>query len=197
MIYAIVSIILLIGGVRSWWQTLIGVVAVSGGSYLVVRLYSKNKHITKRGLDISLENISLLILATVIQAVLQFSLYWVELNSVAPGLKIGQVMSYTGAANFALFVSLTPGAIGIRESFLYFSQSLNHVSNGAIVGANVLDRSSYVIFLGLLIIIWVISSARIGSTSSLSNKLGAKNSELTADVASGVLQQEIRPTANK
>ena len=62
-------------------------------------------------------------------------------------------------ANFALFVSLTPGAIGIREAFLVFSQDLHHIPNDIIVAANVLDRAVYILFLGLLFIIVLLMHA--------------------------------------
>jgi uncharacterized membrane protein YbhN (UPF0104 family) len=62
-------------------------------------------------------------------------------------------MVYTGAANLALFVSLTPGAIGFRESFLVFSQHLHHISNSTIVAANILDRAMYLVLLLILALI--------------------------------------------
>lgn len=158
VIYAAVSAVLLIGGVRTWWQTLIAVALISGGAYLGARFYSRQRDLSRRGLNFSFENITFLVLATCLQAIFQVAIYWVELNSVAPGFKIGQVMSYTGAANFALFVSITPGAVGIRESFLLFSQKLNHITDAAIVGANVLDRSTYIVF--LLIIFAVLLAIR-------------------------------------
>ncbi|HZL07693.1 MAG TPA: hypothetical protein VFC50_00680, partial [Candidatus Dormibacteraeota bacterium] len=65
----------------------------------------------------------------------------------------GQAMSYSGAANFALFVSLTPDAIGFRETFLVFSHRLHHVSTANILSANVIDRGAYVIFLLLLFVV--------------------------------------------
>jgi len=60
------------------------------------------------------------------------------------------VVIYTGAANFALFVSITPGAIGFRESFLLFSQHLHHIDSSTIVAANLIDRSVYIVLLLLL-----------------------------------------------
>jgi uncharacterized membrane protein YbhN (UPF0104 family) len=71
-------------------------------------------------------------------------IYFVELRAFAPYVRIGEALSYTGAANFALFVSITPGAIGFRESFLLFSQKLHHMTNTTIAAASVLDRSVYV-----------------------------------------------------
>jgi uncharacterized membrane protein YbhN (UPF0104 family) len=62
-------------------------------------------------------------------------------------------MSYAGAANFSLYVSITPDGVGIREAFLVFSQHIHHVSTKDIVSANVIDRAVYVVFLGLLFVV--------------------------------------------
>jgi uncharacterized membrane protein YbhN (UPF0104 family) len=160
VIYAAVAMLLLIGGVGAWWQTIIGVTVVTAGAYVGARFYAKRSKLSRRGLDLSLENLAYLALATTLQAILQFAIFWLELNSVSPGLSVGQVMSYTGAANFALFVNVTPGAVGIRESFLIFSQKLHHVTNAAIVGANVLDRATYIVFLAIIFGIVVAARGR-------------------------------------
>lgn len=151
--YAAISVLMLIGGVKSWWQTLIGVLVVSLGAYFGARFYARTHHLSRRGLNLSLDNMAYLLLATCAQAVCQFAIYWVELSSITPGLKIGQVMSYTGAANFALFASITPGALGVRESFLFFSQRLHHITSASIVGANVLDRATYIVFLAIVFVV--------------------------------------------
>jgi uncharacterized membrane protein YbhN (UPF0104 family) len=153
VVYAAVSMLLLIGGVKAWWQTLIGVAVVSAAAYFGAKTYARQHHISGRGLNFSFENIAFLIFATCVQALCQVAIYGVELSSVTSGLKIGQIMSYTGAANFALFVSITPAAVGIRETFLIFSEKLHHVTNAAIVGANVLDRSIYIVFLAIVFIV--------------------------------------------
>jgi uncharacterized membrane protein YbhN (UPF0104 family) len=186
--YAAVSTALLIGGVRSWWQTLLAIAIVSGGAYLFARYYAGRKHLSGHGLTLSLDNMVYLGIATCLQAICQVGLYWVELNSVAPGLKLGQIMSYTGAANFALFVSVTPGAIGIRESFLFFSQRLNHVTNTAIVGANVLDRSTYIVF--LIVVFLILLLVRGKSIFGL-------RKDLTPDVSGAVLEQVVGPGDSK
>ncbi len=80
--------------------------------------------------------------------------YYFELLTVHPDTSLFQTIVYTAAANLALFVSLTPGALGIRESFLVLSQQLHQIPSDAIVGASVIDRAFYVIFLlGMLLIL--------------------------------------------
>jgi len=170
VVYAGVSMLLLIGGVRAWWQTLIGVMVVSVAAYFGARHYARTHHLNRRGLHLSLENVAYLVFATGLQAICQMAIYWVELNSVDPGLKIGQVMSYTGAANFALFVSITPAAVGIREAFLIFSEKLHHITNAAIVGANVLDRAIYIVFLALVFLVLLLARGK----SIFSFKKGVK-----------------------
>jgi uncharacterized membrane protein YbhN (UPF0104 family) len=179
MFYAAVSMVLLIGGVRTWWQTLIGVLVVSVGAYFGGRFYARKHHFNSRGLNFSLESMSYLLLTTCLQAICQVAIYWVELNSIVPGFKIGQVMSYTGAANFSLFMSITPGAVGIRESFLFFSQQLHHITNDVIVGANVLDRSIYILFLAIIFIILLVIRGRTIFSFKEDTKLAADRTELT------------------
>jgi len=82
-------------------------------------------------------------------------IYYTELLQVAPATTAYQAMIYTAAANFALFVALTPGAIGFRESFILLSQQLHGIEANAIIGANVIDRAFYVVFLLVLFIILV------------------------------------------
>lgn len=88
-----------------------------------------------------------LALATLAQVSVQAVIYFVELHSFLSHIGYVQALIYTGAANFALFVSLTPGAIGFRESFLLFSQKLHHIGNSTIAAASVIDRSAYIILL--------------------------------------------------
>lgn len=89
--------------------------------------------------------------ATLAQVAVMVVIFWVELSAVAPGVGLQQVFVYTGAANLALFVSLTPGAIGLRESFLLLSQKLHGIDATTIVAANLIDRSVYVLMLLILV----------------------------------------------
>lgn len=117
--------------------------------YRLVARRIASLHITPRLLTI-------LAALTFAELVIIASWYYVELRAVDPTIGIGQVISYSGAANFALFVSITPDAVGIREAFLLFSQNLHHVSTKAIVSANVIDRAAYVLYL-IILFIFVLS----------------------------------------
>lgn len=152
LFYAIVSILMLLGGSRPWWQTLLAILLATSCGSLGLYFYSRRKKITKDELNINWTNILYLFAATLLQALVQIAIYSVELHRVDPHVAFRQSVTYTGAANLALFVGLTPGAIGIRESFLIFSQSLHHISSAYIVLANIIDRSVYLLFLGMLFI---------------------------------------------
>ncbi len=149
--YAIISGFLLLIGTRPWWQTASLVLLVAVFSALVLRWYARRSKLnrTNKGLAIGLVGI---LVGTVLQAATQVAIYYFEIQAINPAISFGQVVSYTGAANFSLFVALTPGAIGIREAFLFFSQDIHQVNSMVIVAANVIDRAVYLTFLGLLFI---------------------------------------------
>lgn len=95
-----------------------------------------------------------LLAATILQVLLLILIFGTELKTIQPDINWSQIMIYTGAANLALFVSITPGAIGFREAFLIFSQNLHGIDTSTIVAANTIDRGIYVILLiGLSILI--------------------------------------------
>jgi len=102
---------------------------------------------------------ALLALITLGQALLVVLIYFIELHTLGVQASLSQTIVYSGAANLALFVSLTPGALGFRESFLYLSQKLHHIPNDTIIAANVLDRAVYVAFLLVLLAVIVIFHA--------------------------------------
>lgn len=101
-----------------------------------------------------------LALATLLQLSLVAVIYYIELRSISPGVGAGQALVYTGAANFAMFVSLTPGAIGFREAFLLFSQQLHHISTVTVLSASLLDRGVYVSFLLIVFGVTLVTHAR-------------------------------------
>ncbi len=94
---------------------------------------------------------------TAIQIAFMTVIYTIELNAINPGgsYSLIQTITYTASANLALFVSLTPGAIGVREAFLLLSQSIHSIPLMSIVAAGIVDRAIYIVF---LIILFFISS---------------------------------------
>ncbi|MDB5169381.1 MAG: hypothetical protein JWO41_737 [Candidatus Saccharibacteria bacterium] len=100
---------------------------------------------------------SYLCIATALQVGLVSVIFYLELHGISHSISIRQAIIYSGAANLALFVSLTPGAIGFRESFLFFSQRLHHIPSDIIVSANILDRTAYISML-LIITVYLFAS---------------------------------------
>lgn len=149
--YAVISGMLLLAFVIGWWS-LLAVAALLLIIFFVL-ISKRDLPILRRLKSLKLGNIGDLALATLAQVFVLSIIYLVELRSLSADVSYFQVLAYTGAANFALFVSLTPGAIGFRESFLLFSQQIHGVSNVNIVAASLIDRGVYVAFLGLLAVI--------------------------------------------
>lgn len=151
-IYAIVSALFLVVGVLVWWQTLVVVSMAASFSALVLwtlQKRGKDSGLLKR-LHLTPRFLTILILTTVVQVTITAIRYGLELHAIGATASVGQIISYAGAANFALFVSITPDGIGIREAFLLFSQQLHGVSTDHIVAASLIDRASYVVFLAIL-----------------------------------------------
>ncbi len=152
--YALFSLLFLLVTNRPWWQTIASLLAVGiigAGGY---RLWNK-RHQLKNVTDDSHFKLTpkaclFLALATLVQLSITAVIYFVELRSIHSYISAGQALTYSGAANFALFVSLTPGAIGFRESFLIFAEHLHHINTATILSANVIDRSVYIVFLAVL-----------------------------------------------
>ncbi|HEV2412370.1 MAG TPA: lysylphosphatidylglycerol synthase transmembrane domain-containing protein [Candidatus Saccharimonadales bacterium] len=151
--YALVSGLMLLTGSRPWWQTLLATIAIGGLSCLVLFIYHSRSKMKEGEVAINWSTLSYVGLATVLQAIIQVAIYFSELHSVNSHISLHQAITYTGAANFALFVALTPGAIGIRESFLIFSEKLHHITSANIVAANVIDRAIFIVFLGGLFLL--------------------------------------------
>lgn len=137
--YGIISLGLLFSGILKWW--LVPIV----GFTCFLGYFAGRKHTKFNSIDLNAW--PYMALATVAQIVVLLIIFSIELHAVDPSITLGQVAIYTGAANLALFVSITPGAIGFREAFLVFSQNLHHISNATIVAANTIDRTAYVTML--------------------------------------------------
>jgi uncharacterized membrane protein YbhN (UPF0104 family) len=143
--WGLFSCMFLLSGILHWWLVPLGLVAL-----VAVYVESRARLLTSRFEHLNMRAVAYLGMATLLQASLVCLIYYSELRNVAPATRFSQAIIYTGAANLALFVSLTPGAIGFRETFLVFSRHLHHISDNTIVAANILDRSVYIVFLLIL-----------------------------------------------
>jgi uncharacterized membrane protein YbhN (UPF0104 family) len=148
LFYALFSGAFLLSGILGWWLLALAIVGILG-LFAINRSQSSR---LQRFKQLDLHGWYFLAGATLLQVSIQAVIYFFELHSVVPGVSWSQVVIYTGAANFALFVSITPGAIGFRESFLLFSQNLHHIDSSAIVVATTIDRAVYVSLLLLMTI---------------------------------------------
>lgn len=164
LFFGFFSGLFLISGIFGWWTLLISIIG-AGGIYFAVR----TRWIAPRLKNLDLRGWYYLAIATLIQVSLMAVIYTIELKAVDPSINVGQAIIYTGAANLALFVSLTPGAIGFREAFLLFSQQLHHISPSVIVATNILDRTLYITLM-LLLGIFIFGSQANKRFSSATNK---------------------------
>lgn len=128
--------------------TLISVILLAT---LFVRRSGHARIMQLRNLDKT--NLAFLTGATAVQIGLMIVIYFVELRAVQGGITLTQAAIYAAAANFSLFVSITPGAIGFRESFLVFSQKLHNIPNETIIVASTLDRTLYIMVLLALVVV--------------------------------------------
>lgn len=145
LFFGFFSGLFLVSGLLGWWTLLLSVVG-AGVIYFVVR----TRWIAPRLKNLDMRGWYYLAIATLVQVSLMAVIYTIELRAVDASIGINQAIVYTGAANLALFVSLTPGAIGFREAFLLFSQELHHISASVIVATNILDRTLYITLMLLL-----------------------------------------------
>lgn len=154
--YGSFSSLLLLSGVLKWWT-----IIPAGAVGLLILFVQKSQRYRAHLAALDKHDLYYLALATLLQVFITSLIYYVELRNVAPGIDYSQTLIYSGAANLVLFVSITPGAIGFRESFLLFTKHLHNISAATIVTANILDRVIYVIFLLILaLIVFVIYGRR-------------------------------------
>lgn len=148
--FAFVSGFMLTAGALAWWQTLLVLAVISAGARFVIQRKRKQ---AGRPEGFGIVPIAWLGIATVLQLVIISLIYFAELRSIDGSISYSQALTYTGAANFALFVSITPGAIGFRESFLLFTQQLHNIPQQQVLAASLLDRAANIAFLGLLFLV--------------------------------------------
>lgn len=143
--YAIFSLCFLLMGFSQTWVGLVVLAIVGTATLIFIRKRLKSPEAKSL---IHPKLIAAVALITLVQIFLIGLIYFTELRSLGASITFKQALIYTGAANFGMFVSLTPGAIGIRESFLLFAENLHHIPESTVLAASLLDRAIYFIFLG-------------------------------------------------
>ncbi len=159
-IYATISLAMIFVPSLKPWQSIFAIILSAMTAVLLVRYLGHNNSSDTPKLSQPLKLIILLVIATAVQLTAQTIIYAIELKHVNPTISISQIATYTGTANMALFASITPGAIGIREAFLVFTQQIHSISTSDIVAANAIDRCVYLLFLGILAIFTLIFHAK-------------------------------------
>jgi uncharacterized membrane protein YbhN (UPF0104 family) len=156
--FALISAVFLGMGGLKLWQTIILVIGIMVVFGVGISWYKKRDKAPNQDskLRISASALTGLFIFTLLQLILISIIYYIELKTVNNGVSFKHALIYSGAANFALFVSLTPGAIGFRESFLLLSRRLHHISTSVILAASIIDRGVFLVFLGILFIFIVI-----------------------------------------
>jgi uncharacterized membrane protein YbhN (UPF0104 family) len=156
--YGVISVLFAFAGSRPWWQTALACIGAAAGSIVVMKWYRARSRLGN--IQWQPRYIGWIGAAAAMQLMTQAAIFAVELHNVGAHASFSQVLSYTGIANLALFVAVTPGSIGIREAFLLFSEKLHHIGSQTIVAANVVDRGVYLVFLGLLFILVITLHAK-------------------------------------
>jgi len=153
------------------WALLLVVLAV-GLSPLLLKNPRVLQLVPAKFHSLKLQSVGQLAVATLAQVCTVAVIYYIELNAVGDKVAAIPTLIYTGAANSALFVSITPGAIGFREAFIVFTQHLHHITNSQIIAANILDRSIYIIFMALLalLVFGLHANNYLSATRSISEK---------------------------
>ena len=123
--------------------TALGILA----SIALVSIAVKRFHFASRS-----RYVFMIFLVTIVQILFMAVIYFVELHATQTVVSFTQALAYGASANLSLFVSVTPGAIGIREAFILFAESLHHVPVSSVVAAGILDRAFYVLFLVVLFV---------------------------------------------
>jgi uncharacterized membrane protein YbhN (UPF0104 family) len=138
----------------------LGVVVVSGLLLCLVLLRVPRIASTLRSVRFADRNVLYIGLGAILLSAATAAAYHLELTHVDAGIAPYQSIVYAAAANLALFVSLTPGAIGFRESFLLLSQQLHGIATDTVIAASIIDRAFYVMFLLALFVVLLLLGGR-------------------------------------
>ncbi len=145
-LYAFYSGLFLLSGVIGWGVLLVAVASL--GLFLVIARLPIAKISQLR--ELNRKGFLQTAIATGLQVLVIAVIFYVELHSFDPAITVQQALTYTGAANFALFVSITPGAIGFREAFVLLTEQIHKIPETTVVAASLLDRGVYVVMLLIL-----------------------------------------------
>jgi uncharacterized membrane protein YbhN (UPF0104 family) len=144
--YALFSMLFMLSGLMDWRLLVVLCLVGLVVGILTLRLPIK---LIRQIRAMPLNHVYTLALATLLQTGLMIFIYLFELRAIDSTISFHQAVIYAGVGNLALFVSITPGAIGFREAFLLFSERLHHIPAETVISAMVIDRAIYVALLGI------------------------------------------------
>lgn len=133
--------------INSWpILTVLGIIL----SIVLIIVGTKKFHFGNRG-----KYVFIIYLVAIAQVLITTTVYFTELHATSPAAHYSylQALVFSASGGLSMFVSLTPGGIGIREAFIVFTQSLHHIPLSSVIAAGILDRAFYILFLVLLFII--------------------------------------------
>ncbi|HET9174533.1 MAG TPA: lysylphosphatidylglycerol synthase domain-containing protein [Candidatus Saccharimonadales bacterium] len=169
-LFALISGVFLVFGNRNIWLMIFVLVITIGIATIVHHRFATKSfpyHKSRSTLFFIL-----LAFAVLAQVWLTSIIYFTELHVTNHAIHYSQAVSYTGAGNFAMFVSLTPGAIGFREAFLIASTHIHKIAITNIIAASVIDRGIYCVLLaGVFLVTFVFKTQQRFKTN---RSLGAK-----------------------
>jgi uncharacterized membrane protein YbhN (UPF0104 family) len=137
----------------------VGIVLMAAALFLAARGSSKLVRVFQT-INVANVNVWYIGLGALVLSLATAAAYFVELTHVDASITFYQALIYGAAANLALFVSLTPGAIGFRESFLLLTQQLHGIAPNTVIAASIIDRAFYVVFLLTLFVVLLVVGAR-------------------------------------
>lgn len=97
--------------------------------------------------------ISRLVLLATLSFLTQFFISYVEFNALQIDYNIQTLILYTAFMVVSLLISITPGAIGIRETLLFIFASTMALTNEQIIQLAVIDRGvTFILLLALFLV---------------------------------------------
>jgi uncharacterized protein (TIRG00374 family) len=88
-----------------------------------------------------------LMILTLFTIAASMGVYYIEFAAIGIKLSLLQVMLYSVLSSMTLFISITPGSIGIRESVFLIFSSILMITDEQIIQAAIIDRGTLTVVL--------------------------------------------------
>lgn len=95
-----------------------------------------------------------LVLLTLANLFLRSAFYYVIFLALSASVSLFQAIIYSVLISLSLYVTITPGSVGVREAILvFYSESLN-ISQADMLSVSLVDRASLIIILVILFLLF-------------------------------------------